>query len=119
MISETVLETESETKLHDESRQGEYFSTPDVAYSSKPPSRKFYIETYGCAMNFSDTEIIASVLTKEGFSSTSNHLDADLVLINTCSIRENAEQKVRNRLADFRKVKRAKPELLIGVLGCM
>ncbi|MCY7410314.1 MAG: tRNA (N6-isopentenyl adenosine(37)-C2)-methylthiotransferase MiaB, partial [Chitinophagales bacterium] len=80
---------------------------------------KFYIETYGCAMNFSDTEIIASVLNNAGFSSTDDFTGADLILINTCSIRDNAEQKVRKRLTDFRVLKKANPGKLIGVLGCM
>ena len=109
---------ETINKVHDESRQGESFGEADVAQVS-PANRKFYIETYGCAMNFSDTEIVASVLAKEGFSPTANYLDADLVLINTCSIRENAEQKVRSRLSEFKRVKRSNPDALVGVLGCM
>ncbi|MEO5674584.1 MAG: tRNA (N6-isopentenyl adenosine(37)-C2)-methylthiotransferase MiaB [Chitinophagales bacterium] len=84
-----------------------------------PEPRKFYIETYGCAMNFSDTEIITSVLVKDGFLATDNFLTADLILINTCSIRDNAEQKVRNRLRHFRGIKNNNPAALIGVLGCM
>lgn len=84
-----------------------------------PEPRKFYIETYGCAMNFSDTEIITSVLMKDGFLATDDFLTADLVLINTCSIRDNAEQKVRNRLRHFRGIKNNNPAALIGVLGCM
>jgi tRNA-2-methylthio-N6-dimethylallyladenosine synthase len=109
---------ETTNKVHDESRQGESFGEADLA-EVPVANRKFYIETYGCAMNFSDTEIVASVLAKEGFSPTSHYLDADLVLINTCSIRENAEQKVRSRLSEFKKVKRSNPDALVGVLGCM
>jgi tRNA-2-methylthio-N6-dimethylallyladenosine synthase len=81
--------------------------------------KKFYIESYGCQMNFSDSEIVASILNDNGFGATSNYQDADLVLLNTCSIREKAEQTVRNRLHLFRQVKERRPGMLIGVLGCM
>lgn len=105
------------TKLHDESRQGEAFApSSDRADES---SRKFYIESYGCAMNFADSEIVASILHEKGFGATKNFEEADLVLLNTCSIREKAEQTVRSRLHIFRQLKRSKPSLLIGVLGCM
>jgi tRNA-2-methylthio-N6-dimethylallyladenosine synthase len=80
---------------------------------------KFYIESYGCQMNFSDSEIISSILQKEGYSNTLSFENADLIFINTCSIREKAEQKVRKRLAKFNVLKKKKPELLIGILGCM
>lgn len=105
-------------EIHDESRQGEAFATR-APLRSADNRRSFYIESYGCAMNFSDSEIIASILMQEGFSATDNFLNADLVLINTCSIRENAEQRVRQRLSEFRKVKKHHPEAVIGVLGCM
>lgn len=82
-------------------------------------NKKFYIESYGCAMNFSDSEIVASILKEEGFGPTTNMEEADLFLINTCSIRDKAEQTVRNRLHIFRREKRKKPGALIGVLGCM
>lgn len=104
-------------KVQDETRQGESFAPIDrdpVAYP-----RNFYIESYGCQMNFSDSEIVASILYKEGFGATRNYEEADLVLINTCSIREKAEQTVRKRLTEFRKIKEARPGMLIGVLGCM
>jgi tRNA-2-methylthio-N6-dimethylallyladenosine synthase len=104
-------------KVHDETRQGEAF-TPfenDVNEYRK----KFYIESYGCQMNFSDSEIVASILHNEGFGPTLNYEDADLVFLNTCSIREKAEQTIRKRLTEFRKIKEARPGLLIGVLGCM
>src|SRR5690349_444423 len=103
-------------KIHDETQQGQAFQplAKDIYYP-----RKFYIESYGCAMNFSDSEIVASILNKKGFGATRNFEEADLVFLNTCSIREKAEQTVRKRLADFKKVKQAKPGLLIGVLGCM
>lgn len=81
--------------------------------------RKLYIESYGCQMNFSDSEIVSSIMEKNGFDTTSNFEEADVVFLNTCSIREKAEQTVRNRLAQFNSVKKSKPEMLIGVLGCM
>jgi tRNA-2-methylthio-N6-dimethylallyladenosine synthase len=84
-----------------------------------PGTRKVYIETYGCQMNFADTEIILSVMQQNGFTSTSNIQNADLIFLNTCSIRENAEQKVRNRLDHLRGLKKKNPEIKIGVLGCM
>ena len=101
----------------DETRQGEAFAP----FTAEPNlyKKQFYIESYGCAMNFADSEIVASILNKEGFGATKNVADADLIFINTCSIREKAEQTVRKRLTDFKKAKKAKPGLLIGVLGCM
>ncbi len=103
-------------QMHDESKQGEAFSSvkTNTAYS-----KFFYIESYGCAMNFADSEVVASILEKSGYGSTSHLNQADLVLINTCSIREKAELTVRKRLTEFRKYKQQKPELLVGVLGCM
>ena len=102
--------------MHDESKQGEAFSSvkTNTAYS-----KFFYIESYGCAMNFADSEVVASILEKSGYGSTSHLNQADLVLINTCSIREKAELTVRKRLTEFRKYKQQKPDLLVGVLGCM
>jgi tRNA-2-methylthio-N6-dimethylallyladenosine synthase len=82
-------------------------------------SRKLYIESYGCQMNFSDSEIVASILEKEGFDTTSDISQADVVFLNTCSIREKAEQTVRHRLTHINGLKRHKPELLVGMLGCM
>jgi tRNA-2-methylthio-N6-dimethylallyladenosine synthase len=70
-------------------------------------------------MNFSDSEIVASILCKNGFSTTRNSADADVILMNTCSIRENAEQRVRNKLRQYQKQKRTNPSLIIGILGCM
>jgi tRNA-2-methylthio-N6-dimethylallyladenosine synthase len=81
--------------------------------------RKFYIESYGCAMNFADSEVVASILNDSGFGVTKDFHEADLIFLNTCSIREKAEQTVRKRLNDFRAVKKDKPAALIGVLGCM
>jgi tRNA-2-methylthio-N6-dimethylallyladenosine synthase len=82
-------------------------------------SRKLYIESYGCQMNFSDSEIVASILQNEGFDTTSDINQADVVFLNTCSIREKAEQTVRNRLTHINGLKKQKPEMLVGVLGCM
>ncbi|MEY3321351.1 MAG: hypothetical protein RLZZ417_934 [Bacteroidota bacterium] len=87
--------------------------------SQNENSRRFYIESYGCQMNFSDSEIVASVLSDAGFQPTRDMHNADLILINTCSIREKAEETVRKRLKEFNLVKRNKPETIIGVLGCM
>jgi len=104
-------------KAHDENRQGEAFAPyqGDVNQYQK----RFYIESYGCQMNFSDSEIVASILNSKGFGATRNYEEADLVLINTCSIREKAEQTVRKRLTEFKKLKQTKPGVLVGVLGCM
>ncbi len=81
--------------------------------------RKLYIESYGCQMNFSDSEIVMSVMQKDGFDSTSDYTIADAIFINTCSIREKAEQTVRKRLSEFNSLKKKNPGLIIGVLGCM
>lgn len=111
-MSETLL-----PRMHDEARQGEaYAATTTEALAYR---KKFYIESYGCQMNFADSEIVASILNDNGFGSTRNYEEADLVLLNTCSIREKAEQTVRNRLHTFRALKKHRPGLLIGVLGCM
>src|SRR5688572_10845021 len=82
-------------------------------------SRKLYIESYGCQMNFSDSEIVASILKKEGFDTTSDVTRADVILLNTCSIREKAEQTVRSRLSFINSLKKNNPGPLVGVLGCM
>lgn len=81
--------------------------------------RKLYIESYGCQMNFSDSEIVASIMEQEGYRTTRNLEEADLVFLNTCSIRDKAEQTVRKRLTNFHKIKAGRPEMKIGVLGCM
>jgi len=104
-------------KTIDETRQGEAFTTPKLRNNFN--GKKFYIESYGCQMNFSDSEIVASILMGKGFEPSSEHLDADLVLINTCAIRDNAEQRVRNRLKEFNIIKKQKPDALVGILGCM
>lgn len=82
-------------------------------------SRKMYIESYGCAMNFSDSEIIASIMSEHGFTATKDELDADVIFLNTCAIRDNAEQRIRERLKQLRSNKRQNSDLIIGVLGCM
>jgi len=105
------------TKAHEEDRQGEAFM-PVKAHETAH-GKLFYIESYGCAMNFADSEVVASILNDNGYSATTVLADADLIFINTCSIREKAEQTVRKRLTEFRKLKKQKPGMLVGVLGCM
>ena len=102
-------------QLLDEERQGE------ATIVSGPGSggRKLYLESYGCQMNFSDSEIVASILSDAGYQTTRDADDADLVLLNTCAIRDNAEQRVRNRLVHFKSNKAKNPSLVVGVLGCM
>ena len=103
-------------KIHDEKRQREAFAPVSVL---DPSQKKFYIESYGCAMNFADSEVVASILMDKGFGVTQNFEQADLIFLNTCSIREKAELTVRKRLTEFRKLKKENPGLLVGVLGCM
>ncbi len=104
-------------KVQDETRQGEAFAP----FSNDPNQykKRFYIESYGCQMNFADSEVVASILNKEGFGATRNVEEADLIFLNTCSIREKAEQTVRKRLTEFRKLKENRKGMLVGVLGCM
>src|SRR3982750_771424 len=104
-------------KTHDESRQGEALMLKTE--TAKNNGRKLYIESYGCAMNFADSEIVASILSETGFETTGDYHQADVIFINTCSIRENAETRVRNRLSQFGVEKRRNPKLIVGVLGCM
>lgn len=107
-----------ENKIIDESVQGSAVmlkSSDDGVTDSK----KLYVESYGCQMNFSDSEVVASIMNENGYSTTRNVDEADVVLINTCSIRENAEQRVRNRLTEFKSKKAKNPDLVIGILGCM
>ena len=104
-------------KVHDEARQGEAYAP--FALDPNQYRKRFYIESYGCQMNFADSEVVASILNQDGFGATRNVEEADLIFINTCSIREKAEQTVRKRLTEFRKLKKAKRGLLVGVLGCM
>ena len=106
----------NDTKTHDEARQGEAFESNGP---KKHFDKFFYVESYGCAMNFADSEVVASILENNGYGSTRNAEIADLILVNTCSVREKAEQTVRKRLTEFRKLKTVKPGLLVGILGCM
>jgi tRNA-2-methylthio-N6-dimethylallyladenosine synthase len=103
-------------KIIDETKQGQSL----VLDQHKDNSRKLFIESYGCAMNFSDSEIVASILANEGFNTTQQLEEADLVLVNTCSIRDKAEQTIRKRLEKYNAVKRNhNPKMKVGVLGCM
>ena len=102
-------------KVIDEDKQGEAL----VMETPKSGDRKLYIESYGCQMNFSDSEIVASILTENGFQTTRDIQEADVIFVNTCSIREKAEQTVRKRLRTFHKLKENKKDMTIGVLGCM
>ncbi len=104
-------------KQHDETRQGEAFAAETIDITI--PLKSFYIESYGCAMNFADSEVVASILQGQGFGAVKEPALADLILINTCSIREKAEDTVRKRLTEFRKFKKSNPGLIVGVLGCM
>ncbi|MEO9512617.1 MAG: tRNA (N6-isopentenyl adenosine(37)-C2)-methylthiotransferase MiaB [Flavobacteriaceae bacterium] len=106
---------EGTVKIIDESQQGSTLALK----KNKKNDRKLYIESYGCQMNFSDSEIVASILAKEGFNTTEKLEEADLVLVNTCSIREKAELTVRKRLEKFNAVKKTNPGMKVGVLGCM
>ncbi|MCO6499464.1 MAG: tRNA (N6-isopentenyl adenosine(37)-C2)-methylthiotransferase MiaB [Vicingus serpentipes] len=106
---------ETGNKVIDETAQG----STTIIEPTVQGKRKLYIESYGCQMNFSDSEIVASILSKEGFNTTNSLQEADVVFVNTCSIREKAEQTVRQRLRSFQKAKKEKPEMIIGVLGCM
>lgn len=106
----------------DESRQGEALLIEEREPADKAGQnggRKLYIESYGCQMNFADSEIVASIMMEQGFATTADYKDADVIFINTCSIRENAEQRVRNRLKEFGANKQRKPGTIVGVLGCM
>lgn len=104
-------------KVHDEKRQGEAIAAfKDDLNTYK---KRFYIESYGCAMNFADSEVVASILNKEGYGATRILEEADLLFLNTCSIREKAELTVRKRLTEFKLLKRRNPGMLIGMLGCM
>jgi tRNA-2-methylthio-N6-dimethylallyladenosine synthase len=114
-ITDKVLFNDRESQ--DETRQGEAFAP--FAGDPNAYKKRFYIESYGCQMNFADSEIVASILHKEGFGATRNVEEADLIFINTCSIREKAELTVRKRLTEFRKLKEKKKSMLVGVLGCM
>ncbi len=97
---------------------GDVFENPSFT-PNRVTNKKFYIESYGCAMNFADSEVVASILQESGYGSTKHFEEADLILVNTCSIREKAELTIRKRLTEFRKAKESKSGRLVGVLGCM
>ncbi len=102
-------------KIIEEQKQGESL----VLAPKSGNSKKLFIESYGCQMNFSDSEIVASILADQGYNTTQNLEEADLVLVNTCSIRDKAEQTVRKRLEQYNAVKKINPNMKVGVLGCM
>ncbi len=106
-------------KQIDEKKHGDVLFKEQVAPNAKLGNKKFYIESYGCQMNFSDSEIVASILGEVGYSSTRNMEESDLILINTCSIREKAEDTVRKRLRVFDRIKSKRPGTLVGGLGCL
>ena len=102
-------------KVIDENKQGQSL----VLDQKEGNTKKLFIESYGCQMNFSDSEIVASILYENGYNTTQNLEDADLVLVNTCSIRDKAEQTIRKRLEKYNAVKKINPTMKVGVLGCM
>jgi tRNA-2-methylthio-N6-dimethylallyladenosine synthase len=106
-------------KAHDESKQGSAFYKEMTTGEQLPNGKRFYIESYGCQMNFSDSEIVASILGDMGYAATRDVEESDLILINTCSIREKAEDTVRKRLRFFESIKKNRPGMVVGVLGCM
>jgi len=114
---DNTVETFSLNKPLSEDRQGEVLTS--AKQSNQLNGKSFYIESYGCQMNFSDSEIVASILGESGYAITKNYKEADLIFMNTCAIRENAEDRVRNRLKDFHHIKEKNPAAIIGVLGCM
>jgi tRNA-2-methylthio-N6-dimethylallyladenosine synthase len=117
LLIKTVSMTDhGQNKVIDESRQGEALLS-EHSYGGQ--GKKLYVESYGCQMNFSDSEVVASIMSNEGYATTRNIDEADVVLINTCSIRENAETRVRNRLTEFKHRKDQNPDLVVGILGCM
>ncbi|GAB4489605.1 MAG: tRNA (N6-isopentenyl adenosine(37)-C2)-methylthiotransferase MiaB [Saprospiraceae bacterium] len=106
-------------KTIDEAKQGSVLFKEHWQEMTAPGGKRFYIESYGCQMNFSDSEIVASILNEVGYSPTRNVEESDLILINTCSIREKAEETVRKRLRFFETIKNQRPGTVVGVLGCM
>jgi tRNA-2-methylthio-N6-dimethylallyladenosine synthase len=106
-------------KTIDEAKQGNVLFKEHWQENHAPGIKRFYIESYGCQMNFSDSEIVASILHDAGFAPTRNLEESDLILINTCSIREKAEDTVRKRLRVFEQIKKQRPGTMVGVLGCM
>lgn len=107
---------EIEKKVIEEDKQGKA-----TLLNTEVPAgaKRLYLESYGCQMNFSDSEIVASIMQENGYYTTHNLYESDVIMLNTCAIREKAEQTVRKRLTEFRKLKKSKPSLIVGVLGCM
>ena len=91
----------------------------DLKSATQSDERKLFIETYGCQMNVADSEVVASIMKMDGYSMTENIEEADAIFVNTCSVRDNAEQKIYGRLQYFQSLKRKKKSLIVGVLGCM
>ncbi len=116
--SAEVLEKRELTPKNPNEYNGEVIDNQSVT-SKNTNTKKLYLESYGCAMNFSDSEVVASIMSENGYTTTRDVEEADVVLINTCSIREKAESTVRNRLTNFKKRKQRQPELVVGILGCM
>nr|WP_283162851.1 tRNA (N6-isopentenyl adenosine(37)-C2)-methylthiotransferase MiaB [Elizabethkingia miricola] len=114
-VSDSQIIRTVQEKYIDETKQGEAFAIAERPENGK----KLFLESYGCQMNFSDSEIVASILNEQGYNTTLKVEEADLILLNTCSIREKAEQTVRMRLSQFKKQKESNPNLTVGVLGCM
>lgn len=112
-------EMNTESKIIDEKLQGQPFMMESKNAPIDIGKKKLFLESYGCQMNFADSEIVASILMDKGYSTTDNFEEADVIFLNTCAIRENAELRVRNRLNDFKRVKKKNPAALVGVLGCM
>ena len=111
----SVIETKPSSSKEQESCQSIRISGNKISGTGK----KIYIESYGCQMNFSDSEIVSSIMAQNGYDTTSILLEADVIFLNTCSIREKAEQTIRNRLARFNSIKKENPGIQIGLLGCM
>lgn len=116
LIKDIALIVEEEKPAHTHEASCEVKTSKN---SHKTGQRKLYIESYGCQMNFSDSEIVAAIMAENGFGTTSTADDADLVFLNTCAIRDKAEQTVRNRLVHLNAMKRKRPSMIIGLLGCM
>jgi tRNA-2-methylthio-N6-dimethylallyladenosine synthase len=111
--------TDTDIRTIDESRQGEAFYMPDIEGIDDINLKRFYIESYGCQMNFSDSEIVASILAECQYKPTGDIEKANLILLNTCSIREKAEETIRKRLRTIDKIKISRPGTMVGILGCM
>lgn len=119
VIFASIMELIEDIGILDSTKKEEHCEVRISKEGDVSAAKKLYIESYGCQMNFSDSEIVTSILKKEGFDTTSTFESADVILLNTCSIRDKAEQTVRKRLTQFNQIKKDRPEITIGVLGCM